>query len=41
MSYEKWCKSLGFKQEKLMFPYEWLTNYEKLIHVDPVKRQDF
>ena len=24
-----------------MFPYEWLTSYEKLSHVDPVKRQDF
>ena len=23
-----------------MFPYEWLTSYEKLSHVDPVKRQD-
>ena len=41
MSYDKWCKSLGCKLKKLVFPYEWLTNYEKLSHVDPVKRQDF
>ena len=41
MSYDKWCKSLGCKLEKLVFPYEWLTNYEKLSHIGPVKRQDF
>ena len=41
MSYDTWCKSLGCKLEKLVFPYEWLTNYEKLSHIGPVKRQDF
>ena len=41
MSYEKWCKSLNCKIEKLVFPYEWLTNYEKLSYIGPVKRQDF
>ena len=41
MSYDKWCISLGCKLEKLVFPYEWLTNYEKLSHIGPVKRQDF
>ena len=41
MSYDKWCKSLGCKLDKLVFPYEWLTNYEKLSHISPVKRQDF
>ena len=41
MSYEKWCKSLDCKLEKLVFPYEWLTNYEKLSYIGPVKRQDF
>lgn len=29
-SYDAWCKSMGCKQEKLVFPYEWLTSYEKL-----------
>ena len=41
MSYDKWCKSLGCKLEKLVFPYEWLTCYKKLNHVGPVRRQDF
>ena len=41
MSYDKWCRSLGCKLEKLVFPYEWLTNYEKLSHIGPMKRQDF
>ena len=41
MSYDTWCKSLGCKLEKLVLPYEWLTNYQKLSHIGPVKRQDF
>ena len=41
MSYEKWCKSLDCKLEKLVFPYEWLTNCEKLSYIGPVKCQDF
>ena len=41
MSYENWCKSLDCKLEKLVFPYKWLTNYEKLSYIGPVKRQDF
>ena len=41
MSYDKWCKSLGCKLEKLVFPYQWLTNYEKLSYISLVKRKDF
>ena len=41
LSYEKWCKSLDCKLEKLVFPYEWLTSYEKLDHIGPVRRRDF
>ena len=41
MSYDKWCKSLDCKLGKLVFPYNWLTNYEKLSHIGSVKRQDF
>ena len=41
LSYDAWCKSLGCKLEKLVFPYEWLTSYEKLSHVGPVKRKAF
>ena len=40
MSYDQWCKSLGCKLQKLVFPYEWLTSYDKLNH-GPVKRRDF
>ena len=35
MIYEKWCKSL----EKLVFPYEWLTSYDKLSHVGSVAHE--
>ena len=41
MSYAKWCKSLGCGLEKLMFPYEWLTSYDKLSHVGPVEYENF
>ena len=30
LSYDGWCKAYDCKLEKLVFPYEWLTNYEKL-----------
>ena len=32
MSYTKWCKSLDCGLEKLVFPFEWLTDYDKLSH---------
>ena len=41
MSYDVWCKSVDCKLQKLTFPYEWLTSYEKLNHVGPVNRGDF
>ena len=41
LSYDAWCKSLGCKLQKLVFPYKWLTSQEKLYHVGPVKRQAF
>ena len=41
LTYENWCKSLGCKLGKLVFPYEWLDSYEKLNHVGPVKRKCF
>ena len=41
MSYEKWCNSLECKLEKLVFPYEWLTSYEKLSHEGPVAYKHF
>ena len=41
MSYAKWCKTLDCGLEKLVFPYEWLTNYDKLSHVGPVEYENF
>ncbi|XP_057316834.1 uncharacterized protein LOC130657857 [Hydractinia symbiolongicarpus] len=41
LSYDRWCKSLDCKLEKLVFPYEWLTSYDKLTHVGPVAYEHF
>ena len=41
MSYDVWCKSVDCNLQKLTFPYEWLTSYEKLNHVGPVKSSGF
>ena len=41
MSYGEWCKSLECKLKKLVFPYEWLTIYNKLSHVGPVGHEHF
>ena len=30
LSYDAWCRSMGCKLHKLVFPYEWLDSYEKL-----------
>ena len=32
---------MGFRLQKLMFPYEWLDSYKKLSHVGPVSYEDF
>ncbi|XP_057290938.1 uncharacterized protein LOC130613641 [Hydractinia symbiolongicarpus] len=40
-NYYRWCKSLDCKLEKLVFPYEWLTSYDKLNHVGPVAYEQF
>ena len=29
LSYDAWCRSMGCKLHKLVFPYEWLDSYEK------------
>ena len=41
LSYDSWCKSIGGRLQKLMFPYEWLDSYEKRGHVGPVDYEDF
>ena len=41
LSYAAWCKLMGCKLQKLMFPYEWLDSYKKVSHVGPVSYEDF
>lgn len=41
LSCDVWCKSMDCKLQKLVFPYEWLDNYEKLSNVGPVGHEDF
>ena len=41
LSYNAWCKSMGCRLQKLMFPYEWLDSYEKLSHVGLFSYEDF
>ena len=41
LSYDACCKSIGCRQQKLVFPYEWLDSYEKLSHVGPVGYEVF
>ena len=41
LSYAAWCKSMGCRLQKLMFPYEWLDSYKKLSHLGPVSHEDF
>ena len=37
LSYDSWCKANGCTVSELVFPYEWLNDYNKLSHVGPVK----
>ena len=41
LSYDGWCKANGCAIEKLVFPYEWLDDYDKLTHVGPVAYEAF
>ena len=41
LSYDAWCKSMGYRLQKIMFPHEWSDSYEKLNHVGPVSYEDF
>ena len=37
LSYDDWCKVTGCEVQKLVFPYEWLDNYDQLQHIRPVE----
>ena len=41
LSYDGWCKANGCEVSKLVFPYEWLDDYNKLSYVGPVKYKNF
>lgn len=40
LSYDVWCKSIKYKLQNFMFPYEWLDIFEELSHVAPVGFKD-
>ena len=41
LSYDAWCKSMGCRLQKLMFPHKWLNSFKKLSHVGPVTYENF
>ena len=38
---KSWSKAKGCSTEKLVFPYEWLGNYERLLDIRPVSHEAF
>ena len=41
LSYHSCCKVNGCRVQTLIFPYEWLEDYDKLRHVGPVEYEKF
>ena len=41
LTYDSWCKENGCKMQKLVFPYEWLDDYDKLSHVGHVEYKNY
>ena len=41
LSYGNWCKANGCEVQKLVFPYKWLDDYDKLSHIGPVEYKNF
>ena len=41
LSYDSWCKANRCEVQKLVLPYEWLDNFDKLQHVGPVEYENF
>ena len=41
LSYDSWCKANRCDVSKLVFPYKWLDDYNKLSHVGPVEYENF
>ena len=41
LSYGSWWKANGCEMQKLVFPYEWLDDYKRLLHIRPVSHKAF
>ena len=41
LSFDAWCKANDCEEQKLVFPYEWMDNFDKLSHKGPVEYKDF
>ena len=41
IDYISWCKALRCEVSKLIFPYEWLNDYNKLQHVGSVENKTY
>ena len=41
LSYDDWYKANRCKVQNLVFPYEWLDDYNKLSHVEPAGYESF
>ena len=41
LSYDGWCKENRCEVQKLIFPYGWLDDYDKIQHVRPVEYESF
>ena len=41
LNYDIWCKPMGCRLQKLMFPIEWLDCYQKLSHLCPRSYEKF
>ena len=40
LSYDAWCKSMGWRLQELMFSNKWLDSYKKVSHAGPVSYED-
>ena len=39
--HDGWCKANGCEVQKLIFPYKWLDDYDKLQHAGPIEYENF
>ena len=41
LSLDGWCKANGCETYKVVFPYEWLHDHDKLSHIGPIEYENF